>query len=184
MVAGGRISKGGGDGGASGRAPLVSDRWDEEEGGYDNRGPQLDKYLGVTWSDRPPPQSGLSARQGVTRPLQQPLISGAFKGREETGSVQSWSWPAAHISQIDSCFCLTAPRTCADPHVKIIAIKVFGARALFIFNQYKQSGNDVEKLKYCPSNSKIARQGHVLGFLFSYFFLKEGFLILLVIIIL
>ena len=88
------------------------------------------------------------------RPLQQALISGAFKGREETGSVQSWSWPAAHISQIDSCFCLTAPRTCADPHVKIIAIKVYGARALFIFNQYKQSGNDVEKLKYCPSNSK------------------------------
>ena len=47
------------------------------------------------------------------RPLQQALISGAFKGREETGSVQSWSWPAAHISQTDSCFCLTAPRTCA-----------------------------------------------------------------------
>ena len=36
------------------RAELVSGRWDEEEGGYDNRGPQLDKYLGVTWADRPP----------------------------------------------------------------------------------------------------------------------------------
>ena len=23
----------------------------------------LDKYLGVAWADRPPPQSGLSARQ-------------------------------------------------------------------------------------------------------------------------
>jgi hypothetical protein len=61
MVAGGGRSAEGGDGGASGRAELVTDRWNEE-GGYDNRGPQPDKYLGVIWADRPPPQSGLSAR--------------------------------------------------------------------------------------------------------------------------
>ena len=60
VVAGGGRSKEGGDGGASGRAPLVSDRWDEEEGGYDNRDPQLGKYLGVIWTDRPPLQSGPS----------------------------------------------------------------------------------------------------------------------------
>ena len=53
MVAGGGRSKEGGDGRASGRAELVSDRWDEEEGGDDNRSPQLDKYLGVSWADRP-----------------------------------------------------------------------------------------------------------------------------------
>jgi len=60
MVTGGRRSKGGGDGGVSGRAPLVSDRWDEEEGGDDNRDPQSDKYLGVIWADCPPLQSGPS----------------------------------------------------------------------------------------------------------------------------
>ena len=38
MVAGGGRSKEGGDGRVSGRAELVSDRWNEEEGGYDNRG--------------------------------------------------------------------------------------------------------------------------------------------------
>ena len=58
MVAGGGRSKEGDDGGASGRAPLVSDRWDEEEGGDDNQGPQPDKYLAVTWADHPPLQSG------------------------------------------------------------------------------------------------------------------------------
>ena len=35
-------------------------RWDEEEAGYDNLGPQPDKYLGVTWADRPLLQSGPS----------------------------------------------------------------------------------------------------------------------------
>jgi hypothetical protein len=68
MMAGGGRSKEGGDGGASRRAELVSNRWNEEKGGYDNRGPLPDKYLGVTWADRLPPQSGLSARQGVTTP--------------------------------------------------------------------------------------------------------------------
>ena len=53
MVAGGGRSKAGDDSGASGRAELVSGRWDEEKGGYDNRGPQLDKYLGVIWADCP-----------------------------------------------------------------------------------------------------------------------------------
>ena len=74
MVAGGGRSTEGGDGGASGRAELVTDRWNEEEGGYDNRGPQPDKYLGVTWADRPPPQSGLSARQCVTLARQCELV--------------------------------------------------------------------------------------------------------------
>ena len=48
MTAGGGRSKEEGDGGASGRAELVSDRWNEDERGDDNRGPQPDKYLGVT----------------------------------------------------------------------------------------------------------------------------------------
>ena len=66
MVARGGRSKEGGNGGASGRAELVSERWDEEEGGYDNCGLQPDKYLDVTWADRPPLQSGPSGGRVFT----------------------------------------------------------------------------------------------------------------------
>ena len=69
LVAGGGRSKEGGDGGASGRAELVSDRWNEEEGGYDNRGPQPDKYLGVTCADRLPPPERTVRETGCYSPL-------------------------------------------------------------------------------------------------------------------
>ena len=48
MVAGGGRSKEGGDGGASRRAELVSDRWEEEEGEMTARFHKEEKYLGVT----------------------------------------------------------------------------------------------------------------------------------------
>ena len=48
MVVGGGRLKEGGDGGASGRAPLVTGRSEEEEkGGNDRRVLHPDKYLGV-----------------------------------------------------------------------------------------------------------------------------------------
>ena len=67
IVAGGGRSKEEGDGGASGRAPLVTGRSEEEEReGNDRRVLHPDKYLGVAWADRPPLPSGLSARLDVT----------------------------------------------------------------------------------------------------------------------
>ena len=48
MVAGGGSLKEGGDGGASGRAELVSDRWEEEEGEMTAGSHKEEKYLGVT----------------------------------------------------------------------------------------------------------------------------------------
>ena len=70
MVAGGGRSKEGGDGGASGGAPLATGRGEKEErGGNDRRVLHPDKYLGVAWADRPPLPSGLSARLDVTDEL-------------------------------------------------------------------------------------------------------------------
>ena len=47
-MAGGGSLKEGGDGGASGRAELVSDRWEEEEGEMTAGSHKEEKYLGVT----------------------------------------------------------------------------------------------------------------------------------------
>jgi len=47
MLAGGGRSKKEGDGGASGRAPLVSGRREEGRGGYDRRVLHPDKYIWV-----------------------------------------------------------------------------------------------------------------------------------------
>ena len=68
LVAGGGRSTKEGDDGASGRAPLVSGRREEERGGNDRRVLHPDKYLGVAWADRPPLPSRLSARLDVTMP--------------------------------------------------------------------------------------------------------------------
>ena len=67
MVAGGGRSKEGGDGGASGRAPLATGRSEEEKRGEnDMQVLHSNKYLGVAWADLPPLPSGLSARIDVT----------------------------------------------------------------------------------------------------------------------
>ena len=60
MVAGGGRSKEGGDGGASGRAELVSGRCEEKEEEMTAGSHKGVKYRGVTWADRPPLQSGPS----------------------------------------------------------------------------------------------------------------------------
>ena len=75
MVAGEGRSKEGGDGGASGRAPLVSGRREEEKGGDDRRVTQPNKYLGVTWADRPPLQSGPSGGRVLHRPTELQMLT-------------------------------------------------------------------------------------------------------------
>ena len=49
MVAGGGRSKEGDDGGASGRAELVSDRWGKEEGGDDDRAHNQINIWALLW---------------------------------------------------------------------------------------------------------------------------------------